>query len=270
MNRITKKFAELKKAKRKALIPYITAGDPTLELTPVIMQQLVDNGADILEIGMAFSDPVADGIVIQAAHQRALKAGITLHKLFDIIQDFRKSDLNTPIVLMSYLNPIETMGYDKFVERLHETGIDGVLLVDLPPEEGEELTAMLTAKAIASIFLIAPTTTPKRMKQIASKTTGFLYVVSLKGVTGASVLDVSAVAQQVAEIKQLTDLPLAIGFGIRDGKSAKAVAQFAEAVIVGSAYVLIIQQYSNDKATLLTKLAEFTRELRAAIDENAC
>lgn len=270
MNRISGKLTELKKTKRKALIPYITAGDPNLEMTATIMQQLVASGADILEIGMAFSDPVADGPVIQAAHQRALKAGLTLNKLFNIVGEFRQRDQLTPIVLMSYLNPIETMGYDNFVMQLMEKGIDGVLIVDLPPEEGTKLTSKLVANAIAPIFLIAPTTLPERTHQIASQAKGFLYVVSLKGVTGSDVLDVNQVEVQVSSIKQSTDLPLAIGFGIRDGKSAAAIAKFADAVIVGSAYVSIIEQTADNPAVLLSRLSEFTQELRAAIDAKHC
>ncbi len=266
MNRIIKKFAELKKEERKALIPYITAGDPSSVMTIAIMQQLVANGADILELGMAFSDPVADGLVIQAAHQRALRAGMTLNKLFELVEEFRKVDQQTPIVLMSYINPIETMGYDNFVNKLEKASIDGVLLVDLPLEEGKPLINDLKAKLITPIFLIAPTTSIERAKTISQKASGFLYVVSLKGVTGSNVLDVSSIEKQVSQIKQHTDVPIAIGFGIRDGKSAAAVTKFADAVIVGSAYVSLIEQNINNKDVMLRQIGSLTQELRAAID----
>lgn len=268
MNRITKKFEELKKAGKKALISYVAAGDPSMEMTVPILQQLVKSGVDILEVGMIFSDPVAEGPVIQAAHLRALNAGMTLHKVFDIVAEFRKTDKDTPIVLMGYINPIETMGYENFVKQLKQTEVDGVLIVDLPPEEGTVLTDALKKQDIAPIFLIAPTTTEERAKYITGQCRGFQYVVSFKGVTGSGVIDFAEIEKQVQQIKQYVTLPIAIGFGIRDGKTAAAMAKFAEAIVVGSAYVSIIEQYGDNKTLLLSKLADFTQELRAAIDGN--
>lgn len=268
MNRIEQTFAKLKKEGKKALIPYITAGDPSLTSTIEMMQVLVKNGADVLELGMAFSDPVADGIVIQKAHLRALKAGMNLNHLFRIVQEFRKTDQQTPIIVMGYLNPIETMGYKLFIEQLQTVGIDGVLIVDLPVDEGKEFFELLNKQAICPIFLVTPTTSTTRLKTIVSQAKGFIYAVSLKGVTGSKILDVPAVAGYVNTIKQYTQLPVVVGFGIHDGASAKAIAIVSDGVIVGSAYVSIIEKHASDKTLMLQKMTQLTQELHSAIANN--
>lgn len=268
MNRIDTKLRELKQQGRKALIPYLTIGDPSFEVSLQAMHQLVESGADILELGMAFSDPVADGPVIQAAHMRALENQVTLEKVFAVAKQFRETNETTPLVLMTYLNPIESMGYDAFISHMVTAGIDGVILVDMPPEEGDALVTVMQAHNVHPIFLVAPTTSKKRLQFIASIACGFLYVVALKGVTGANTLDTEAVQQQVANIRQETDLPLAVGFGIRDGETAKMIAEAADAVVVGSALVSLMEKYGDQNDELLKQIGGFTQSLRQAIDSN--
>ena len=266
MKRIDTCFQALKAKGKKALIPYVVAGDPSISLTLDMMNQLVEKGADILELGMPFSDPMADGPVIQAAHNRALKNHVSLKDVFDLVKKFRANNQRTPIVLMTYLNPIEVMGYDNFLNQAIRAGIDGVLIVDMPPEEGEALFPVMQAKGVAPIFLISPTTTKERLTHIAAHARGYLYYVSLKGVTGSKTLDVSSVTAKLKDIRAVTDLPLAVGFGISDGQTAQKMAQVADGVIVGSAYVKRIAACGLDKAKISFELALLTEELRSGID----
>lgn len=237
MSRIEACINALKADGRKALIPYVTAGDPHPDQTVEIMHALVDAGADIIELGVPFSDPMADGPVIQLACERALAHGTSLNQVLAMVKTFRKKDADTPIVLMGYLNPVVVMGYANFVNAAKEAGVDGVLSVDLPPEEAEEFVPLLSAANIDPIFLLAPTTTDERIKHVCEYAGGYVYYVSLKGVTGAGNLDTDDVARQVARIRQFTDVPVGVGFGIRDAESARAVGASADGVVVGSAII---------------------------------
>jgi tryptophan synthase alpha chain len=227
---------------------------------------MVAAGADLLEIGVPFSDPMADGPVIQAACERALKHHVTLHQVLDMVREFREQDSATPVILMGYLNPIEVWGYSGFAAAAAAAGVDGVLTVDLPPEEAEELTAALRTHDIDEIFLLAPTSGEQRMRRISEAASGFVYYVSFKGVTGANRLDVAAVASKLAEIRQYTGLPVGVGFGIRDAQSAAQVAAVADAVVVGSVLVSQIAERSDQPDTIAPALAATVAELRAGID----
>jgi len=264
MSRLTTCFDKLRAQKRTALIPFITAGDPTPNLTVPLMHALVDAGADVIELGVPFSDPMADGPVIQRASERALAAGTRLSDVLNMVKTFREQNQTTPVVLMGYLNPIEIMGYKSFVKSAQAAKVDGVLTVDLPPEEGSEFCTLLRSHAIAPIFLLAPTTTPERIKRICAQSDGYLYYVSLKGVTGSANLDVTSVAEKVAEIRQYTELPIGVGFGIKDAETAAQIAQISDAVIVGSAIVQRIETEPQEK--LLETIPAFLRELRQAMD----
>ena len=254
-------------AARKLLVPYITAGDPDLDTTLALMRTLVANGADILELGVPFSDPMADGPVIQAACERALANGTRLVDVLDVVARFRETDEATGVVLMGYMNPIERMGHAVFAERAAAVGVDGVLTVDLPPEEAGELVAALDANALDAIFLLSPTTPDARLETISTLGGGFVYYVSLKGVTGAATLDVDAVASRVGAIKRLVDLPVAVGFGIRDAATAAAVARTADAVVVGSALVALVGEHGADPDALHRAVGDTVRGMREAIDE---
>ncbi len=264
MSRLTDCFNNLRTQRRTALIPFITAGDPTPALTVPLMHALVEAGANILELGVPFSDPMADGPVIQRASERALAAGTSLHDVLNLVKTFRERDSKTPVVLMGYLNPIEIMGYSHFVQQAKLVEVDGVLTVDLPPEESPELTEQLRSHGIAPIFLIAPTTTADRIQRICVQASGYLYYVSLKGVTGSANLDVTQVANKLGEIRQYTSLPIGVGFGIKDAKTAAQIAKISDAVIVGSALVQRIEKGPQDQ--LLEILPAFLRELREAMD----
>ncbi|WP_404419400.1 tryptophan synthase subunit alpha [Marinospirillum sp.] len=266
MSRIQSTFAELKKSGRKALIPYITAGDPAPEYTVELMHALVEAGADILELGVPFSDPMADGPVIQKACERALQHGTSTLDVFKLVTEFRKTDQKTPVVLMGYLNPIEAIGYDTFVKAAAMAGVDGVLVVDLPPEEAEDFAELLKGQEMDSVFLLAPTTTLERARKIAAAGSGYLYYVSLKGVTGSATLDVPAVAAKLEEFANMTDLPLAVGFGIRDGKTARALAEVSDGVIVGSALVSRIAELADQPEKIAPVLKEVLSEMRQALD----
>lgn len=263
MNRITDTFGQLHNS--AALIPYITAGDPSPKLTVQLMHTLVTAGADMIELGIPFSDPGADGPVIQAAHVRALAQGMTLIKTIDIVKQFRVKNTHTPIVLMGYTNPIEVMGYDKFCAACVSAGVDGVLVVDMPLEEGEQLVSKLRQDDIATIFLVAPTTSKERMQVISQHASGYLYYVSLKGVTGSTALNINEVRDKLSEIRHITNLPLAVGFGIHDAESAKRVAAFANGVVIGSALIALIAQYGQDSTTLLQKVSEFISVIKQAM-----
>lgn len=270
MNRIATRFDRLARARRKALIPYVTAGDPRPRLIVPMMHAMVAAGADIIELGVPFSDPMADGPVIQRAAERALGEGMTLRRVLEAVAAFRRDDGDTPVVLMGYLNPVEAMGYEAFAATAAAAGVDGALTVDAPPEEAADLTRALTAAGIDPIFLIAPNTDAGRLRTIGAAGRGFLYHVSLKGVTGAANLDVDAVAQKVKAIRAVAALPVAVGFGIKDAASAARVSAVADGVVVGSALVQLIEE-SRDAAdeAVLAAVSERLRAMRRAIDEAA-
>ncbi len=267
MSRIEECFNGLKAEGRKALIPFITAGDPEPGLTVRMMHRLADAGADIIELGVPFSDPMADGPVIQRASERALKYHVSLSDVIDMVSEFRSTNKTTPVVLMGYLNPLEIMGYETFAERAGEAGVDGVITVDMPPEESEEFIQAISPQDIAPIFLFAPTTTEERMDRIASVARGFIYYVSLKGVTGSNKLDVSEVSNKVDSLRRHTDLPVAVGFGIKDAETASAVAGCCDAVVVGSALVQKIESFTGKQEDLLDEVHEFLSAVRQAMDQ---
>lgn len=266
MSRIASRFSELKAKQSAALIPFITAGDPSAGTTLKLMHALVGAGADMLEIGIPFSDPMADGPVIQAACERALLTGINLGLILDMVAEFRQQDSDTPVILMGYLNPVEAMGYEQFAKRAAAAGVDGALLVDLSAEEAIEPAAILSAQGVDPIFLIAPTSPAERVQRIGSLAGGYLYYVSFKGVTGANRLDVAAVAEQVSMIRQHADLPVAVGFGIRDAETAANVSKTADAVVVGSALVSKIAELGDNEAAILTEVPAILQGMRSAMD----
>jgi tryptophan synthase alpha chain len=266
MSRIAKCFQSLRQTGRKALIPYITAGDPVCDATVPMLHGLVAAGADIIELGVPFSDPMADGPVIQKAYERALAKGMSLHGVLDLVEQFRHTDHTTPLVLMGYLNPIEAMGYANFAEQANDAGVDGVLTVDLPPEEASELTTLLEKSAIDPIFLLAPTSSPARIQRVAEVARGYVYYVSLKGVTGSSAIDVSDVAEKVATIKKYLDLPVGVGFGIKNAETALAVSRVADAVVVGSAIVSLMGELATDATQRQKKVADLVSAMRHAMD----
>jgi len=269
LSRISARLAELAGQHRKAVVPYVVAGDPVPGVTVPLMHELVRQGADIIELGVPFSDPMAEGPVIQLAHERALTHRISLRDVLALVAEFRRDDPNTPIVLMGYANPVERMGYAAFADAAAAAGVDGLLTVDMPPEEAEALNAELKRVAIDNIFLLAPTTTDRRIRAIAELASGYLYCVSLKGVTGAGHLDVDAVRAMLQRIKSITDLPITVGFGIKDAASAEAVARVADGVVVGSALVdKVAQAHARGEqgAALSAGAAQLLGEIRRAVD----
>lgn len=266
MSRIQARFEALRRTGRKALIPYVTAGDPDPQTTVPLMHAMVEAGADIIELGVPFSDPMADGPVIQAACERALKHHMSLRRVLEMVAEFRRDNDETPVLLMGYLNPIEAMGSADFAAAAQQAGVDGVLTVDLPPEEADELVAGLRAHEVDPIFLLSPTTTDARVARIAEQAGGFLYYVSFKGVTGATRLDVDAVAEKVNHLKSIAALPIGVGFGIRDAESAARISQAADAVIVGSALVRHIAESSDHPETIRDRVTEELRAMRQAMD----
>ena len=264
MSRIQGRFQALARDKRKALIPYITAGDPHPSLTVPLMRALVEAGADILELGVPFSDPMADGPVIQRAGERALKHGVGLTDVLRLAGEFRKSDKTSPIVLMGYANPIEAMGVEKFIAAAKAADIDGVIVVDYPPEECEQFAALAKKHGIDPIFLLAPTSTDKRIEQVARVGSGYLYYVSLRGITGASHIDLGDVAARIPKIRAATKLPIGVGFGIRDAESARRVAQTADAVVIGSRIIQEIEAGAADQA--VSRVKAFLKPIREALD----
>jgi tryptophan synthase alpha chain len=267
MNRLEVTFTALKKAGRKALIPYITAGDPHPQYTVGLMHALVKAGADVLELGVPFSDPMADGPTIQLACERALAHNTSLWNVVDMVAEFRKTDGKTPVVLMGYLNPIEMRGVEPFAKKAQAAGVDGVLIVDLAVEEAPAYLPTLRAHGLDCIFLLAPTSPAARIAAVAKEASGYLYYVSLKGVTGAASLDVDSVNTKLAEIRQHTQLPVAVGFGIRDAASAAAVGKVADGIVVGSALVSEIEKNQNNPGVLPGLLAEKLVPMRAALDQ---
>lgn len=266
MSRISSRFAELKQQNRVALIPYVTAGDPNPQVTVPLMHAMVEAGADIIELGVPFSDPMADGPVIQRASERALEHNTSLRDVLAMVQEFRAQDTDTPVILMGYLNPVEVMGYEAFAANAAEVGVDGLLTVDIPPEEADDLLAALKPKEVDPIFLLAPTSTEERISRICDAASGFVYYVSVKGITGSSHLDVDGVAAKLSEIRGTTDLPLGVGFGIKDPETARAVAQVADAVIVGSVLVNQIEALANEPDAIAPALAAQLSAMRQAMD----
>ncbi|HEX4872277.1 MAG TPA: tryptophan synthase subunit alpha [Nevskiaceae bacterium] len=266
MSRLATRLAALRQQGRKALIPYITAGDPHPDHSVELMHSLVAAGADAIELGVPFSDPMADGPVIQLACERALAHGTSLRQCVAMVRRFRERDAETPVVLMGYLNPVEHWGVAPFAEAAAAAGVDGVLLVDLAVEEADEVVPLLRAQGLDAIFLLAPTSPAARIAAVAAQASGYLYYVSLKGVTGAASLDVDSVAAKLAEIRQHTALPLCVGFGIRDAASAAAVGAVADGVIVGSALVSLIERHGQTPAELPGHLQGLLGGMRQALD----
>ncbi len=264
MSKIQATFERLQAQGRKALIPFITAGDPGPELTVPLMHTLVDAGSDIIELGVPFSDPMADGPTIQRASERALRKGVSLRQILGMVANFRADDNETPVVLMGYANPIEAMGVDVFAAAAFDAGVDGVLVVDYPPEESVDFARAMNANALDPIFLLAPTSTAARISQVAGLASGYVYYVSLKGVTGSASLDVAAVAARIPEIHAATGVPVGVGFGIRDAETAGAVARIADAVVVGSRIIEEIEQSTAED--VCPRVRALVAELRRGID----
>lgn len=267
MSRITTVLNALKEQNRQALIPYITAGDPNKEATVPMMHALVEAGCDIIELGVPFSDPMADGPTIQLACERALEHGTSLTDVLAMVAEFREKDADTAVVLMGYLNPVEAMGYETFVDRAVKAGVDGVLLVDLPPEEATEVEGIFKAKDLDMVYLIAPTTTDARIEKIGQSGSGYVYYVSLKGVTGSKALDVDDVARNLERIRKHVSVPVGVGFGITNGETAAQVANVADGVIVGSAIVNRIAANADNPQQAQAEVTELMREMRSAMDQ---
>ena len=271
-SRLAGRFESLRARGGKALIPYIVVGDPFAGFTVDLMHRLVRAGADIIELGVPFSDPMAEGPVIQRAHERALEKGVSLADILVVVAQFRQADTDTPVLLMGYANPVATMGYRDFADRAAESGLDALLTVDMPPEETAALNGELKRVEMDNIFLVAPTTPTERIEKIAAVATGFVYYVSFKGVTGASRLDVPEVAERLAVIRRYTQLPLAVGFGIKDPESAAAVAAVADGVVVGSALVRLMETAAEEgcsEGEVLDRAGDFVTALRGGMDKQA-
>ncbi|HSV33994.1 MAG TPA: tryptophan synthase subunit alpha [Ramlibacter sp.] len=268
MNRIATKFADLKAQGRKALIPYVTAGFPFADITPELMHGMVEAGADVIELGVPFSDPMADGPVIQKAGEKALTFGIGTVQVLAMVAAFRTRDTTTPVVLMGYANPLERYdlvhGKDAFIRDAAHSGVDGILVVDYPPEECEDFAGKLRAQGMDLIFLLAPTSTPERMQQVARVASGYVYYVSLKGVTGAGHLDTGAVEDMLPRIREHVHIPVGVGFGIRDADTAKAIGRVADAVVIGTKIIQLIDNEPREK--VVPAVAAFLRGVRTALD----
>ena len=264
MSRIGGVFERLKLLGRKALIPYVTAGDPYPDATVEIMLALASNGADVIELGVPFSDPMADGPVIQKAAERALTHGIGMSQVLAYVEAFRSRNQTTPVVLMGYANPVERYGVDRFVADSKAAGVDGVLVVDYPPEECEAFAALLLRNALDPVFLLAPTSTESRMREVGRIASGYVYYVSLKGVTGAGHLDVAAVAEMIPRIRSHVSVPIGVGFGIRDAQTARAVAAVSDAVVIGSALVQLMEREARENVAAAA--GRFIASIRLALD----
>src|SRR5882672_4255478 len=264
MPRIAASFAKLKEQGRKALIPFITAGDPDPKLTVPVMHALAKAGADVIELGVPFSDPMADGPVNQRSSERALKHGVSLRDVLGYVAEFRKTDRVTPIVIFGYANPIEAMGLERFADAAKKADADGVLVVDYPPEEAQPLVKLLDERGLDTIFLLSPTTTDDRLGQVAKLGRGYLYYVSLRGVTGAANIDLSSVAARVKHVRGFARLPVGVGFGIRDAQSARAIGAVADAVVIGSALIQEIENAPRDQVT--SRITRFLAPIREALD----
>jgi len=263
MSKIKTTFLRLKSENKKALIPFITAGDPNPDMTVKMLHALVDSGADMIEVGIPFSDPMADGPVIQRASERALANNVGIKKTIQLVKEFRKKDINTPVILMGYANPIEAIGIENFVGLIKEADVDGVITVDYPPEESKDFVALLKKQDIDSIFLLSPTTENNRIKLITEQATGFLYYVSLKGVTGSANIDINQVSERVNNIKKYSDLPIAVGFGVRDAETAKQVALISDAVVIGSRIINEVE--NSNQEDLLDNIRSLLSKIKSAI-----
>ncbi len=268
MSRIGERFDVLRAEGRTALIPFVTAGDPQPAVTVPMMHAMVEAGADLIELGVPFSDPMADGPAIQLADERALAHHVSLRQVLEMVGRFREQDGVTPVVLMGYLNPIEVMGYAAFAQAASAAGVDGVITVDMPPEEAGEILPLFRAAAVDPIFLLAPTSNRQRIETVCASASGFVYYVSIKGVTGTRQPDSGEVRQRLEQIRAVTDLPVGVGFGIRDAASAARFAEFADAVIVGSALVNRIAEFADRPSELLSSVAALLREMRQAMDKD--
>ena len=266
MSRIATRFRQLAERHRKALIPYITAGDPEPAVTVPLMHAMVEAGADLIELGVPFSDTMADGPVIQAASERALVHHVSLRDVLEMVREFRSRDTETPVIIMGYLNPVEVMGYAAFAEAAEAAGVDGVLTVDLPPEEAGEFLPAMREHRLDTIFLLAPTSTPERVQTIAALASGFVYYVSVKGVTGAGHLSVDDVAARLAELRKVIHIPIGVGFGISDARSAARIAAVADAVVVGSAIVKRIARHVTETERIAPDVCQLLGEMRQAMD----
>ena len=267
MSRISAAFERLRASGRKALIPFVTAGDPDKASTVPILHALVRAGADIIELGVPFSDPMADGPTIQRSSERALRNGTSLRDCLGFVAEFRKADGTTPVVLMGYANPIEAMGYDVFAQAAEAAGVDGVLVVDYPPEESAALHERLKSRGLDSIFLLSPTSVDERMDDVGRLASGYVYYVSLKGVTGAASLDLDDVKSRIPRIRAHVNLPIGVGFGIRDGRTARAIAGVSDAVVIGSRLVQEIE--SSAPADVVDNIGRLVAEIRQAMDAPA-
>lgn len=268
MSKIQATFQRLQASGRKALIPFVTAGDPDPALTVPLMHAMVDAGADIIELGVPFSDPMADGPTIQRASERALTKGVSLKQVLEMVASFRTEDNDTPVVLMGYANPIEAMGIETFGAAAFDAGVDGVLVVDYPPEESVAFAKAMRDNALDPIFLLAPTSTQERIELVAELASGYVYYVSLKGVTGSAQLDVQSVAERIPVIHAAVGIPVGVGFGIRDAATAKAIAGVADAVVVGSRIIEEIEKSNSDM--VCERVAALVHELRNGIDSASC
>jgi len=266
VSRLAATFEQLSKTGRKALIPFITAGDPRPDFTLPLMHAMVEAGADVIELGVPFSDPMADGPVIQRASERALDHKMSLRRVLTIAAEFRKTNQQTPVVLMGYVNPIEAMGYEDFANAAQRAEIDGVLTVDLPPEEADECVALLKARDIDPIFLLAPNSSDERIKKMDAAGSGYLYYVSLKGVTGAGHLDIADVETKLNQIRANTRLPVAIGFGVKDAQTAKTVASLGDGVVIGSTLISKIEANPDDPERAKREIVELLVAMRHAMD----
>lgn len=266
MSRLATTFAALEKSRRKALIPFITAGDPHPDFTVPMMHAMVEAGVNVIELGVPFSDPMADGPVIQRASERALAHKMSLRKTLAMSAEFRKTNQTTPVVIMGYLNPVEAMGYEAFADAALAAGVDGVLTVDLPPEEAEECATLLKARGIDPIFLLAPNSSNERIEKMDAVGSGYLYYVSLKGVTGAGHLNTADVEQKLQQIKAHSKLPIGIGFGVKDADTAKTVAALGDGVVVGSALISKIEANLLNPAQAQTEIIELLTAMRSAMD----
>ncbi|MES1940612.1 tryptophan synthase subunit alpha [Salinisphaera sp. T5B8] len=267
MSRLASRLNDLREQGRTALIPYVTAGDPAPDATVGFMHALVEAGADVLEVGVPFSDPMADGPVIQGACERALAAGTSLSGVLEMVTEFRERDTETPIVLMGYLNPIDRLGLETFAQRASQAGVDGVLIVDMTAEEAPDVVPTLDAAGLDAVCLIAPTTGEARIEKICANAGGFIYYVSFKGVTGSASLDVSSLATSIERIRAKTELPVAVGFGVSTPQNAADVSQVADAVVVGSALVRQIAEHGADRDATQRALRDTLSAMRRAIDE---
>lgn len=265
MSRIKTVLAALAVNKKKGLIPFITAGDPAPEMTVPLMHALVAGGADIIELGVPFSDPMADGPVIQRASERALANGVGMRHVLQFVNEFRLKNRTTPVVLMGYANPIEHMGTTSFIQAAREAGVDGVLVVDYPPEECQEFAVAMKENGLDPIFLLAPTSTDERIEEVGKIASGYVYYVSLKGVTGSGHLDLDAVASKIPQIKKHVSVPVGVGFGIRDAATAKAIASISDAVVIGSRIIQELENTPREQA--VQAVQTFIAGIRKALDE---